>query len=98
MKPKRLPVRDTKCATCPFQKGSPYAYLANDLAQSALADASRICHSTGSSNAINKRTGKPPALCRGARDVQHGYFHSIGFIDAPTDEAWDRKCKEMNIK
>lgn len=97
MKHKREPVMKEMCATCPFRKGSPYAYLASDLTNSALGKSSRICHSTGSNNAINKRTGKPRALCRGARDIQLQVFHRLGVIEAATDEAWEAKCKEMGI-
>lgn len=96
-KSKRLPVCAAMCATCPFRPGSPYANLADGLAESALNERSRICHSTGSNNGINKRTGKPPRLCRGARDIQLQYYAAIKFIESPTDEAWDKKCKEMNL-
>lgn len=85
------------CATCPFRPGSPYANLAADLAESALKTTSRICHSTGSNNAINRRTGKPPLLCRGARDIQLKAFAAMGYIEAATDEAWEKKCKERNL-
>lgn len=95
---KRLPVMQSKCATCPFRDNSPYSNLAPGLAESAQTESSRICHSTGSNNAINKRTGKKPMLCRGARDVQLIYWSSIGFISAPTDEAWYAKCKELGIQ
>jgi len=60
---------------------------------SALTEASRICHSTGSNNAINSRTGKPPAICRGARDLQLKFFVATGFLDAPTDAAWNKKLR-----
>ena len=86
------------CGTCPFRKGSPYAYLAADLAESAMSKASRICHSTGSNNAIKKRTGKPPHLCRGARDVQLEAMAALGAIDEPTDEAWNKKRVEIGMK
>lgn len=89
-----LPLCRVMCATCPFRDGSPTGYLRTDLTMSALAEASRICHSTGSDNAFHRRTGKPSALCRGARDVQLNYFASIGFLDAPTDEAWAKKWAE----
>jgi hypothetical protein len=95
MKPKPMPVNKTMCATCPFRIGSPYAYLLHDLKHSALTQSSRICHSTGSNNAINRRTGKPAALCRGARDAQLQMFHKLGFLSEPTDEAWDAKCREF---
>lgn len=93
-----MPVLKAKCATCPFREGSPYAHLAADLATGALTSRSRICHSTGSNNAINRRTGKPPALCRGARDIQLAHFFRIKFIAAPTDEAWAAKLQEIQIK
>ena len=92
-----MKVLNVKCATCPFREGSPYAYLAPQLAQSAISESSRICHSTGSNNAINRRTGKPPALCRGARDVQLAHYFATGFIDEPTEAAWAKKCRELGI-
>jgi hypothetical protein len=94
---KRYPVMPDKCATCPFRDGSPHANLSGYLATSALNEASRVCHSTATS-AIKGRTGKPAMLCRGARDVQLGYFAGIGFITAPTDEAWEAKCRELDLK
>lgn len=96
-KNKNLPVQKKMCATCPFRPKSKYAFLVDDLARSAMNEASRICHSTGSNNAIKHRTGKPPALCRGARDVQLNLFASMGYIEAATDEAWDKKRKEMGV-
>lgn len=91
-------VCEVKCATCPFRVGSKYACLAADIAQSALTQANRICHSTGSNNGINRRTGKPSRLCRGARDLQIRYFVSIGFLKEATDEAWAKKLAEMNAQ
>ena len=83
------------CATCQFRQGSPNAYLVPTLISTMLTT-SRICHNTGSNNAINRRTGRPPALCRGARDWQLNYFHQIKFIEAPHDEAWEAKWKELH--
>lgn len=91
-------IQPKMCATCPFREGSPYAYLVPELIESAMTKASRICHSTGANNAINKRTGKKPMLCRGARDMQLQMFAASGFLESPTDEAWNKKCKEMGIK
>lgn len=85
---KDLPLRLTKCSSCPFRPGSKYAYLAADLAESAMTKGSRICHSTGS-NGLLGRTGKPEHLCRGARDVQLQAMFALRVIDAPTDEAWN---------
>lgn len=95
---KTISVRATKCATCPFREGSKYSALAPQLAASALTEASRICHSTGSNNAINRRTGKPASICRGSRDVQLQHFVGIGFIPEPTDEAWAEKWAQCQAK
>jgi hypothetical protein len=95
--PKLLPVLKAQCATCPWREGSPHAYLKESL-EDTLMECSRICHSTGSNNAINKRTGKPPMLCRGARDIQNQTWFDMGFIEAPTDEAWDKKLVELGLK
>ena len=86
------------CATCPFRDGSPYENLRETLTASALSEASRICHSTGSNNAINRKTGKPPHLCRGARDVQLKVMFALEVIDTPTDEAWNAKRVEVGMK
>lgn len=91
-------VQPVMCATCPFRAGSKYANLAPGLAESALNGANRICHSTGAHNAIHCRTGKPPAVCRGARDVQLRFFRGIGFLPAATDAAWAEKLAEIKAK
>ncbi len=87
----QIPIRPTMCATCPFRDGSPYSFI------TAPSEASRICHSTGGGNAINHRTGKPPAICRGARNVHLNYFAALGFISEATDEAWDKKAAQLGI-
>lgn len=94
----RLPVCARMCGTCPFKPGSPHQSLAVQLSESALNDRSRVCHHTGAWNALYPRdTGKPEALCRGARDLQLQVFHALGVIDEATDEAWDRKCVELGL-
>lgn len=94
---KDFPVRATKCGTCPFRPGSKYEYLREDLEFSARTSSSRICHSTGSKNAINARTGVPAHLCRGARDAQLDELYNMGVLTAPTDEAWNDKRVEMGM-
>ena len=96
--PCKLEVTPAMCGTCPFRKGSPHAELVPMLTESALRNGSRICHSTGGRNAIHPGgTGKPPKLCRGARDAQLQYFHAIGFIEAATDEAWRKKREQLGV-
>lgn len=92
-----MKVNKVMCATCPWRKDSPYAYLLPELMCSAVTKVSRICHSTGS-NAINENTGIPEAICRGARDEQLGMFHAIGVLPTATDEAWDALCADLGIK
>jgi hypothetical protein len=89
------PVMKSCCATCPFREGSKYAGLREGLTLSALTEASRICHCTGT-NAIGGRTGKPDRICRGARDAQLKMFVAMGYLSEPTDEAWTAKLKEIN--
>ena len=84
------PCRATMCATCPFRPGSKYELLRPDLTADALTNASRVCHMTGS-NAINRHTGKPDHLCRGARDIQLRVMAGFGVIESATDEAWNKE-------
>ncbi len=88
-----LPLRETKCATCPWREDSPYRYLLPHLTASALTEATRICHSTADSGIMGD-TGKPAAVCRGARHTQLRHFAGIGFLEAPTDAAWAKKWEE----
>lgn len=94
-----MPVRASMCATCPFREGQEekYAMVQGVLIERVLTQASHICHQTGANNAFNKRTGKQQTLCRGARDLQLKCFAATGFIDSATDEAWNAKCREMNL-
>lgn len=59
--------------------------------------ASRICHSTGEDNAINERTGLPPHLCRGARDIQLAAMYALKVIADATDEAWNAARVKIGI-
>lgn len=92
-----LPVRATKCPTCPFRPGSKLACLAPGF----VADrSSRICHSTGGPNAVaTKGTKHPPHVCRGQRDAHLQLMAGLGVIAAPTDKAWnDARAKLMGAQ
>lgn len=97
MKNKNTPLRKTTCSTCPFRKGSKYEYLKDELTRLSHQEG-RLCHSTGSNNAINRRTGLKAHLCRGSRDVQLVFMSNVGVIEAPTDKAWDDKRVELGLK
>ena len=92
-----MPVQPKQCRTCPFREGvaKKYRKVRSHIAVSALSDASRICHNTGADNLYHEDTGKPEMLCRGARDLQIAFFHQIGFLSAPTDEAWAARVREL---
>lgn len=91
------PVMMAMCATCPWRDGSPYAYLQNELAMSAITTTNRICHCTGGPNAIHDGgTGKAPRICRGARNLQLRMFTSLGLFKEPTDAEWARVAKEIS--
>lgn len=97
-----LAVMPAMCATCPFRETGLTEYrqllIERSLALDGDGGSSPICHSTGDGLPEHDIDAKAPALtCRGARDLQLTYFHAIGFLDQPTDEAWDRKCAEMGI-
>jgi len=85
-------VRQTNTKSCPFGKygeaiGSElgweaFAQLQSNLTISAISEGNRYCHA-------DELLGKVSThVCRGARDIQLHYFHLMGVIPAPTDEAW----------
>lgn len=83
-----FPVMKTKCATCPFrvdERGrNPDVSLVNSVT-GRLLESSQICHHP-------RLKGKTEThLCRGARDWQLTIFFRLGFLSAPTDEAWSKK-------
>lgn len=80
----KKPVMPERCKTCPFRNDPE---LAGKVIERVLTDASQMCHSTGWPEGTH--------LCRGARDIQLRVFHAMGVIESPTDEAWDKKRKEL---
>jgi len=85
-------VRKRQCATCPFREDvngrSVDPELRGKVEARVLTEASQICHHP-------VLYGKKEfELCRGARNFQLMFFHRIGFLDAPTDEAWEAKRKK----
>lgn len=79
-----MPVMAAMCATCVFlpeiEAQDP------DLADSVkrrLLKSSLHCHSTGYPVGTH--------LCRGARDWQLQVLYRLGVLEAPTDEAWEKR-------
>ncbi|MBS3951902.1 MAG: hypothetical protein KGZ88_03020 [Methylomicrobium sp.] len=87
------PVMKGKCPTCPFSKDENGREAAPDIAdmvrRRCLTEASQICHHP------RLHGKKEDHLCRGARDFQLEVFHRIGLLDTPTDEAWEKKSREI---
>jgi hypothetical protein len=88
-----LPVNPNKCRTCPFAHSHETAIaLQSSIIARMLDDGgSQICHGTEGANR------EPRSLCRGARDHMLTLFFRMQFIDAPTDEAWDDKRRELGV-
>ena len=86
--------RKSNCATCPFRAGG-WEDLRPLLTARAVTT-SPLCHSSGP-DALKKGKGwiKEPQVCRGARDMQLQMFYGLRFIEAPTDEAWEAKWREI---
>jgi hypothetical protein len=85
-----LPVKTAHCNTCPFtQSHAGTVALQSTIVERMLSGGSQICHST-------EGPGREPrSLCRGARDRMLMLFCRIGFIEAATDECWQKKREEI---
>lgn len=92
---KPMPVMPKQCSTCPFRTGG-WEHVRPLLVERAMNEATPICHSTGRKALV--KNSKRAHICRGARDFQLQFFAGIGFIEAPTDKAWQVKCDELGIE
>jgi len=96
MKTAKYPVRKRNCKTCPWLEGQAeeWACLKPMLMDRAL-HSTPLCHSTG--KALTRHNGErlKAHVCRGARDFQLELWYRMGFLSAPTDEAWDAKLQEI---
>lgn len=90
---RNLDVMLAQCKTCPFREDG-WTDVRELLIHRALNEATPICHSTGST-ALTKKVSSRQKLCRGARNFQLQVFAAIGFIEAPTDAAWNREREKL---
>lgn len=79
------PVMPKHCATCPFHAAG-WTELRGLLSERALR-AAPLCHSSGR-KALQPGGPARAHVCRGARDLQLQIMYRLGFLAAPTDEAW----------
>lgn len=84
-----FPVMQKKCSSCPFREDTDGKCndpkLVERIKKDVLQEASQICHHPRLSDKEETH------LCRGARDFQLQIFHRIGFLETPTDLAWETK-------
>lgn len=96
MKKKRLdirgwPVMRQKCSTCPFGPNGDPQIHAGVVSRLVRFKGSQQCH-----HPILK--GKPEThLCRGARDMQLGILAGFGLIEDATDEAFEKRSRELGV-
>lgn len=83
-------VMPAKCKTCPFGENGDKR-LAAAVLDRTLFQSSQICHHP----VLNGK--KETHLCRGQRDEQLAILHRMGWIDAPTDEAFQRRSRELGV-
>lgn len=89
----RMAIMGAQCKTCPFRERGPVD-LRSVIEARILSGVNQTCHSTGV--ALGKR--RDTHLCRGARDFALNLFHRLGFLDEPTDAAWDAKRREIAME
>ncbi|WP_036488107.1 hypothetical protein [Myxosarcina sp. GI1] len=78
-------VNPRRCKTCPFNDDGCIDIRNTVIRRILTEEKSQVCHGT------NNKT-----LCRGARDYQQQIYFRLGVLEAPTDEAWDKKRQELN--
>jgi hypothetical protein len=78
-------VNQTFCHSCPFKPDERGIYqnpeLANKVIERTLFKGQQICHGT-----------KNTTLCRGARNYYLEFYSRLGWLENPTDEAWNKAC------
>jgi hypothetical protein len=86
------PVMPKQCSTCVFKTNAQGRWVYPDLAklvEGRMFTCSQICHSP------RLKGRKETHLCRGTRDRHIEIFYRMGFLDAPTDAAWEAKREEL---
>lgn len=82
------PVMPAMCASCPFGPNGDRD-LESAVISRTILQASQICHHP-------RLHGKREThLCRGARDVQLTILYRLGYLEEPTDAAFEAKSKEL---
>jgi hypothetical protein len=88
---KQFPIMKKRCVSCPFNPDGD-AILRESVLSRTLFQSSQLCHHP----ILSRR--KETHLCRGQRDVQLELLARMGMIEAPTDEAFEKRWKELQRK
>lgn len=83
-----MKVMPERCRTCPFGGREPV-----ELHPEALAQYTRNVVTLQSQHLCHSRNNKQ--ICRGGRELLLRVLYAMKLIDAPTDEAFERKTREM---
>lgn len=78
-----MKVMRAKCPTCPFNEDG-VREIRTTVESYIFTRASQTCHGV-----------EDTMLCRGARDQQLQFFHRLGFLREPTDQAWKRASDKL---
>lgn len=91
---KRSALKKTQCASCPFRDAgtgrhggivlSPGAF--EKICRKVISGTNHLCHSTDKH------------ICYGGRELQLRVLCSKGFIEAPTNEAFDKAMRECGME
>lgn len=84
-----MPVKKIMCESCPF--GPNGCQEVRATVEERLFQVSQTCHSTG---AVHGK--KDTHVCRGARNFQLQILHRLGFLESPSDEAWEKRANELS--
>ena len=85
----KMAVQSKPCKTCPFAGEKPIS-LSPGRMQECIENliqfkGQHFCHS-----ASNKK------ICRGGKDIQVKALFAAGYLDAPTEEAFNLEINRMN--
>ena len=91
---KNYPTRKQKCVTCPFRVDDDGMFydpsLVSEL-QVRSFTSSHLCHHPTLYGEAETH------ICRGSRDYQIEMFFRLGYLEEPTDQAWEKAKAELKL-
>jgi hypothetical protein len=80
-------VQPQKCKHCPWRSDGVLSDAPIDMDRlklMVLTSSNHLCHAPALVGKVEDR------ICRGSRDYQIEFYHALGVLDEPTDDAWAR--------